>query len=260
MTCLSVNLNKVALVRNSRDLGVPDVLVAARACLAAGADGITVHPRPDGRHIVPDDVRALAGPVRERGAELNVEGYPSEDFLALVEETRPDQCTLVPDAPGQRTSDHGWDVARHRALLEDAVARLHDAGVRVSLFVDAATPEDAERVPLAREVGADRVELYTEPWARAYAGAVAAAAAATGAARLLDCFADAALRAHRAGLGVNAGHDLNRRNLPPLVAALPVLAEVSIGHAFVADALEMGYGAAVRAYRAALGRPVAASA
>ena len=121
MTRLSVNLNKVALVRNSRDLGVPDVVAAARACLAAGADGITVHPRPDGRHIVPDDVRALAGTVRARGAELNVEGYPSEELLALVEETRPDQCTLVPDAPGQRTSDHGWDVARHRALLEDAV-------------------------------------------------------------------------------------------------------------------------------------------
>jgi pyridoxine 5-phosphate synthase len=255
MTRLSINLNKVALVRNARDLGIPSLVTAARACLAAGAHGITVHPRPDGRHVVPADVRALGAPVREFGAELNVEGYPSDDLLALVCETRPDQCTLVPDAPGQRTSDHGWDVARHRALLERAARRLHDAGVRVSLFVDAATPAEAARVPLAREVGADRVELYTEPWARAHASASTAAAAAPGAARLLDCYADAAARAARAGLGVNAGHDLSLRNLPPFVAAVPELAEVSIGHAFIADALEVGYGAAVRAYLTALGRP-----
>ena len=257
MTRLSINLNKVALVRNARDLGIPSLGTAARACLAAGAHGITVHPRPDGRHVVPADVRALAapaGPVRELGAELNVDGYPSDDFLALVCETRPDQCTLVPDAPGQRTSDQGWDVARERGLLERAARRLHDAGVRVSLFVDAATPAEVARVPLAREVGADRVELYTEPWARTHATASTSAAGAPDGAHLLACFADAAARAHRAGLGVNAGHDLNLRNLPPFVAAVPALAEVSIGHAFVADALEVGYGAAVRAYLAALDR------
>ena len=260
MTRLSINLNKVALVRNARDLGIPDLAVAARACLAAGAHGITVHPRPDGRHVRADDVHALAAPdspVRERGAELNVEGYPSDVFVALVCETRPEQCTLVPDAPGQRTSDHGWDLARHGALVERAARRLRDAGVRVSLFMDAATPADAARVPGAREVGAERVELYTEPWARAHAAACASAAAAPGAARLLDCFADAAARAADTGLGVNAGHDLNRRNLPPFVAAIPELAEVSIGHAFVADALEVGYGAATRAYLAALARKAA---
>ena len=246
MTHLSINLNKVALVRNTRDLNLPDVERAARLCLDAGAHGVTLHPRPDQRHARPSDVRALRALVHERGggAELNVEGYPTEDFLALVCETRPHQCTLVPDAPDQRTSDHGWDVRAHAALLRETVDRLHRAGVRVSLFVDAATPEDAERAALAREVGADRVELYTEPWARAFGTAAQD--------RVLASFARAAERAHAAGLGVNAGHDLNLRNLPPFVAALPVLDEVSIGHAFTADALEMGYSAAVRAYLAAL--------
>lgn len=240
MIRFSVNLNKVALVRNTRDLGIPNVLRAARLCLEAGAHGITVHPRPDGRHILPGDVRELAPLVRELGAELNVEGYPSDDFLALVLEVQPHQCTLVPDAPEQRTSDHGWDVDYQHSLLTRAVGALDAAGVRTSLFMDAATVVDADRIAHARDVGAARVELYTEPWAKAF-----------GTAREADVLASmsaAAQRAHNAGLGMNAGHDLNLSNLQPLVDAVPQIQEVSIGHAFIADSLELGYTAAVKAY------------
>ncbi len=240
MVRLSVNLNKVALVRNQRDLGIPSVVHAARCCLQAGAHGITGHPRPDGRHIRTHDVLELAPVVREAGAELNVEGYPSDAFLDLVLGVRPDQCTLVPDSPDQRTSDHGWDVAAHGALLERVLARLRDAGIRTSLFMDAAHPDDARRIGAARAVGADRVELYTEPYARAFGGPEAE--------RVLACFAGAAEAALQAGLGVNAGHDLNLRNTGPFARAVPGLQEVSIGHAFTADALELGYRAAVHAY------------
>ena len=246
MIRFSVNLNKVALVRNTRDLGIPSVLRAARICLEAGAHGITVHPRPDGRHIRPSDVRELLPLVREHGGgvELNIEGYPTDDFLALVLEVRPDQCTLVPDAPEQRTSDHGWNVAEQRDLLTRSVGALAAAGIRTSLFMDGATAADVRRIAQARDVGAARVELYTEPWAKAHG--------TDRQEEVLTHLSAAAHRAHDAGLGINAGHDLNLANLPPLVDAVPQLEEVSIGHAFITDALEMGYAAAVRAYLAAL--------
>jgi len=168
MVRFSINVNKVALVRNTRDLGIPSVLRAARLCLEAGVHGITVHPRPDGRHIRPNDVRELALLSREYGSEFNVEGYPSDDFLALIFEVRPDQCTLVPDTPTQQTSDHGWNIIRHHDQLASAIGALNAAGVQTSLFMDAATPADADRIVQARDVGAACVELYTEPWAKAY--------------------------------------------------------------------------------------------
>ena len=235
-TRLSVNLNKVALLRNQRDLDLPNVARAAHAVIDAGAHGITVHPRPDARHTRPADVVELSALARDRGVELNVEGYPSADFLDLVRRVRPDQCTLVPDEPWQRTSDHGWDVRRHGRGLRPVVADLAERGVRVSLFVDAG------EVPMdeVRAIGASRVELYTEPYARAFGRADQSTT--------LDRFARTALSADRAGLGVNAGHDLNLDNLPALVARTPTLLEVSIGHALVADALFMGLAAAVRAY------------
>ena len=241
MTKLSVNVNKVALLRNARGRDFPSVLSFAERCLALGAHGITLHPRPDQRHARYRDVEELFPLVCERfGRELNVEGYPEAELLKVVKRVRPTQCTLVPDEPGQLTSDHGWDLRKHSGFLRNVIADLKNHGVRVSVFVD----YDYDAIELARDIGADRVELYTEPYAEAFGTSDEAA--------MLQGFAAAAKKAQSAGLGVNAGHDLNRRNLPPFVAALPVLAEVSIGHAFVADALEMGYGAAVRAYRDAL--------
>ena len=243
MTKLSINLNKVALLRNQRDIGYPSVLGAARAVIAAGAHGITVHPRPDQRHTRPSDVRELATLVADEldgRVELNVEGNPTDEFLALVLEVRPAQVTLVPDSPEQRTSDHGFDLEADGRRLEPIVARLAAAGIRVSIFMD----PDAAAMPLAREVGADRIELYTESYARAFLEGDYAAT--------LEQFVAAAEAAADAGLGVNAGHDLNLANLPVFRQTVPQLAEVSIGHAFTADALEQGYAAAVRAYLAAL--------
>jgi pyridoxine 5-phosphate synthase len=241
MTTLSVNLNKVALLRNQRDLDLPNVARAARACIDAGAHGITLHPRPDGRHARAADVVELAALTRERGVELNVEGYPAPEFLALVRRVRPDQCTLVPDAPGQRTSDHGWDVAAHAELLRPVVAELSDLGVRVSLFVD---PDGSQMAP-ASALGAARVELYTEPYARAFGTPREG--------EVVERYVRAADAAGRCGLGLNAGHDLNLANLGPLCARIPTILEVSIGHALIADALFMGLAAAVKAYLAALG-------
>ena len=254
-TALSVNLNKVALLRNARDLDLPSVERAARVCLAAGADGLTVHPRPDGRHIRPHDVTALARLLAGHRAEFNIEGNPfagaeKQDwgaypgFLALVEEAveagSVDQVTLVPDAPGQRTSDHGWDLGADGDRLEPLIRQLKKAGCRVSLFMD----PDPDAVARAAELGADRAELYTEPYARAFADGEPSASLAR--------YADAAEAAHAAGLGVNAGHDLNLDNLGPFVLAVPHVAEVSIGHALTADALWLGLDAAVRAYRSVL--------
>jgi pyridoxine 5-phosphate synthase len=242
---LSVNLNKVALLRNQRDVGYPSVVDAARMVVAAGAHGITAHPRPDERHIRRSDVLELAALVAAElgpAVEYNIEGYPSDDFIALIGAVRPTQVTLVPDAPDQRTSDHGWDLRRDAGRLADLIGALKPSGARVSLFMD----PDPGTMPLAAAVGADRVELYTGPYAHAFAGGDAAI--------LLRRYAQAAETAKETGLGVNAGHDLNLDNLPAFCQALPQLAEVSIGHAITADALRIGFPAAVEAYLRAIKR------
>ncbi|MBN9408562.1 MAG: pyridoxine 5'-phosphate synthase [Burkholderiales bacterium] len=236
-TALSVNLNKVALVRNTRHLGIPSVTRAAALCLQAGAAGITVHPRPDARHIRADDVRDLAALMKEwPGREFNIEGNPFHNLMDFVREFRPHQATFVPDSEGQFTSDHGWSFPADAGRLGPLVAEARALGVRVSLFMDA----DAQAMAAARAVGADRVELYTEQWARAHGTAAAPA--------VLARFADAARAAQAAGLGINAGHDLSRDNLTDFLRGVPGVQEVSIGHALIADALELGYDATVRAY------------
>ena len=237
MTSLSVNLNKVALLRNTRDIGIPSVTHFAQIALEAGAAGITVHPRPDGRHVRADDVRALAALLRRwPNAEFNIEGNPFHGLTQFARDVRPQQCTLVPDESGAFTSDHGWDLAQDQARLRPVIAELRALGVRVSLFMDPV----AEAMAGAREIGADRVELYTEPYARAFATSEEGA--------VLAQYANAVGAAQRAGLGVNAGHDLNRENLPAFLRALPGVLEVSIGHALIADALEFGLARTVRQY------------
>ena len=242
MTKLSVNLNKIALLRNSRTLGIPSVTRCARIALGAGAHGITVHPRPDGRHIRSEDVFELADMLRSHPAiEFNIEGNPFHQVMDLVRQVRPHQCTLVPDDPGALTSDHGWNLALDAGRLRPVIAELRSLGVRVSLFMDPVV----EAMAQAHTLGADRVELYTEPYARAHG---------TGAqSESLARYASAAIAARAAGLGVNAGHDLNLSNLAPFVASVPHVLEVSIGHALTADALELGLHDAVLAYLRALG-------
>ncbi len=243
MTRLSVNLNKIALLRNTRTLGIPSVTRAARIALDAGAHGITVHPRPDGRHIRVADVHALAGLLQSRpDAEFNIEGNPFHALLDIVAAVRPQQCTLVPDDPGAFTSDHGWDVKRDYERLIPMIAQLTALGIRVSLFMD---PLPAA-MPAVHELGADRVELYTEPYARAFG--------TPDEARVVALYADAARAAQQAGLGINAGHDLNQDNLPRFLSAVPRVLEVSIGHALVADALEAGLAPTVRHYLAAIAK------
>lgn len=250
MADLSVNLNAVAHLRNRRDLPWPSVTGIGRICLEAGADGLTVHPRPDERHIRRSDVFELETLLRDEwaGREYNIEGYPSEDFLKLVEVVRPDQVTLVPDDPSQSTSDHGWDLDRHAEYLARIVERLQGSDMRVSLFVDA----DPALAPLAAEIGTDRVELFTGPYGdpRRNAAVELEKLKATA-----EAYRKAGIRAARggAGIGVNAGHDLTLDNLPALVEAIPDLEECSIGHALTADALVYGFGEAVRRYRAILG-------
>jgi pyridoxine 5-phosphate synthase len=243
VTLLSANLNKVALLRNTRTIGIPDVARAARIALDAGAHGITVHPRPDGRHVRANDVRELAEIVRaRRGAEFNIEGNPFHGLLEFVREVRPAQCTLVPDETGAFTSDHGWDLGRDAARLAPVMSELKTLGVRVSLFMDPLPAAMAN----AATLGADRVELYTEPYARAFGGAERQA--------VLRRYAEAARAAHAAGLGVNAGHDLNVDNLPAFLSEVPGVLEVSIGHALIADALEWGLAEAIRRYLEAIRR------
>ncbi|MEM9626589.1 MAG: pyridoxine 5'-phosphate synthase [Pseudomonadota bacterium] len=245
-TKLSVNLNKVALLRNQRDVGYPSVLEMARMVVAAGAHGLTVHPRPDERHIRRSDVPALATLIETElpdGIEFNVEGYPTSDFIELVRETQPDQVTLVPDAPDQRTSDHGWDLAAQKNLLRDIISDLRETGARICLFMD----PDPNEMAKAAAVGADRIELYTGPYAEAFDAGDAIPS--------LKRYAEAAEAAMAAGLGINAGHDLSLDNLPSFRRALPMLAEVSIGHAITSDALRIGFLAAVEAYLRAL-RPL----
>jgi pyridoxine 5-phosphate synthase len=243
MARLSVNLNKVALLRNSRRTGVPDLLQFARIALDAGAAGLTVHPRPDERHIRRADVPALAAlmqPVRP-GMEFNIEGYPEPRLDAILAEAKPEQCTLVPDAPDAFTSEEGWKLdAAQMALARPAVAAAKAVGCRTILFID----PDPAVVPRVRDAGADGVEIYTGSYASAFRHGTHAA--------LLSRIGDTARRAAELGLVVNAGHDLNLHNIPPLMRAVPFLAEASIGHELTADALEMGFAAAVRAYAAAL--------
>ena len=240
-TALSVNLNKVALVRNTRHLGIPSVTRAATLCLEAGAAGITVHPRPDERHIRAGDVHDLAALLKAwPDREFNIEGNPFHNLMDFVRQVRPHQVTFVPDSEGQFTSDHGWtfpqDAERLKPLIDEAKA----LGVRVSLFMDPVP----EAMAAAKAVGADRVELYTESYASAYGTAKQA--------EVLAAFKATAEAALKAGLDINAGHDLNRDNLHTFLSTVPGVQEVSIGHALIADALEMGYTETVRAYNACM--------
>lgn len=242
MTILSVNLNKIAVLRNSRGEHEPDIREACDCVIAAGAGGVTVHPRPDQRHVRPDDVRALSARIARR-VEFNIEGnafapargtYPG--LVALVREVRPEQVTLVPDGDGQITSDHGFDLVADAAALRPIVAELRALGARISVFVDAGNVAMRQ----AADIGADRVEIYTGPFAKAFAAGDAVA-------ELEKCVATA-VAAREAGLGVNAGHDLNQANLGCLVEAIPFLAEVSIGHALIGEALYDGLAATVQNY------------
>lgn len=236
MTHLSVNINKVALVRNSRGRDYPSVTWFSERCLQLGAHGITLHPRPDQRHARYSDVFELRRLVdRFPSTELNVEGNPTPEFLDVVIAEKPHQCTLVPDAPGQLTSDHGWNVRAEASRLESILARLRAAGIRSSLFVDYDSPDFA----LARKLGADRVELYTEPYAVSFGTPEQT--------RIRDGFAGAAAAAQAAGLGVNAGHDLNLQNLGPFLE-IPQILEVSIGHALIVECLEFGIESVLKSY------------
>lgn len=241
MTKLSVNVNKIALLRNTRSLSIPDVEKFARIALDAGADGITIHPRPDARHVRPDDVPVLAALMRQYpDREFNIEGNPFHNLMDFVRQTRPQQCTLVPDESGQFTSDHGWDLARDGGRLRPIINELKSLGVRSSLFMDPLP----DALAAAHALGADRVELYTEPYAAHFATPRDDVT--------LAAYVAAAQAAAALGLGVNAGHDLNAQNLPRFVAAIPNLLEVSIGHALIADALEFGLAATVGLYRDAI--------
>jgi pyridoxine 5-phosphate synthase len=238
MTQLSVNLNRVALLRNSRDIGIPSVVKAARSVLDAGAYGITVHPRPDQRHIRPADVDDLANLLASEypQAEYNIEGNPFESpFMEIVCRVKPNQCTLVPDSPDQATSDHGWNISQDGDRLIPIIEQLKANQIRVSLFMDA----DPALMPPAKQIGADRVELYTEPYATAFREGRAD--------EILPRYADAAKAAQDAGLGVNAGHDLNLENLSKF-CTIPDILEVSIGHALTAEALDMGWHNTIQAY------------
>mgnify|MGYP001308183375 CR=1 FL=1 len=236
MARLSVNINKIATLRNSRGGNNPDVLQAARACERFGADGITVHPRPDERHIRYRDVYDLKSALT---TELNIEGNSREEkFVRLVLDTQPAQVTLVPDEPGQITSNHGWDTIKHRDYLQDICALFKGEGIRVSIFVD----PNPEMVAAAAETGADRVELYTEGYAREFPQDPAQAIAQ---------YIEAAKVAQQAGIGLNAGHDLDLHNLPYFVQHIPGLLEVSIGHALIADALYLGLEDTIKRYLAA---------
>jgi pyridoxine 5-phosphate synthase len=240
MTKLSVNINKVATLRNTRTLGIPSVTHAAVLCLDAGAHGITIHPRPDHRHIRPEDVLELAELLKKYPrAEFNIEGNPMIEYMHHIDAVKPTQCTLVPDAREAFTSNHGWDLTGdNEARLRPLIKRLKDLGCRVSLFMDP-SPEQIEKV---KQLGADRIELYTEPYAAAFA---------KGDRSSVESYAATARRAQELGLAVNAGHDLNLHNLEFFLKSVPGISEVSIGHALIADALEFGLPATVRKYLAA---------
>lgn len=232
-TKLSVNINKVATIRNARGGNNPDIIKVAKDCEAFGADGITVHPRPDERHIRRADVPALQAVLR---TEFNIEGYPSRDFLDLVLRVRPSQVTLVPDKPEQLTSNSGWDTEKEQFFLRDVLNELREAGIRSSIFIDA----DVRMAEFAAEAGADRVELYTGPYAHGYATDRDAAIAP---------FLETAKRVRQLGIGLNAGHDLSLENLKFFTDVIPWVDEVSIGHALICDALYMGLEATIAAYK-----------
>lgn len=236
MTKLSVNINKIATLRNARGGNVPDLLKAAKDIQNFGGEGITIHPRPDERHIRYQDARDLKSVVH---TELNIEGNPIPSFMSLIEEVKPEQVTLVPDAPDAITSDAGWDTITHQQKLKDLIAQLHDWGLRVSIFVDPV----AEMVEGAAETGTDRVELYTEAYAAGYADHPEKA---------IEPYVKAAETASRVGLGINAGHDLDLKNLQYFAQHIPNLLEVSIGHALISDSLYLGLENTVNMYKAKL--------
>ena len=236
MTRLSVNINKIATLRNARGGNLPDVELFARDCEAYGAEGMTVHPRPDERHIRRTDVYALKSLVQ---TEFNIEGNPEPDFIDLVLNVKPHQVTLVPDAREQLTSNHGWDTRAHQAKLATIIQRFKNAGIRVSVFVD----PDPVMVEYAARAGSDRVELYTGPYAEMYDDDPQ---------RAIEYYRSAAEKARDLGLGLNAGHDLNLRNLPDFIKAFPWVDEVSIGHALIADALYLGIQETIKQYKYAL--------
>ncbi len=241
MTKLSVNVNKLATLRNARGKNNPDVLASSLKLIELGAEGITVHPRPDGRHIRHTDVYALKAGIdaKHPGLEFNIEGYPSEDFLQMVEEVAPAQCTLVPDPPDAITSNAGWNVRENLALLELVAKRMKAKKIRTSVFVDPETVTKDEYKLLA-QIGIDRVELYTERFAETHGHANGD--------KVLREYAESAAAARDAGLGINAGHDLSLENLTALITAIPWTAEVSIGHALVCDALWLGFEDTLRRY------------
>lgn len=237
MTKLSVNLNKVALLRNQRDVGYPGVIEHGKIILEAGAHGLTAHPRPDERHIRRSDIADIADFLADwddESVEFNIEGYPDEQFIDLVLKHKCHQVTLVPDDPAQRTSDHGWDIKNNKSMLQKIISKLKDNDRRVSLFIDPVP----EIISLAAEVGTDRVELYTGPYAE---GEVP-----------LENYVETAIQAQRAGIEINAGHDLSLDNLGRFISKIPACSEVSIGHAITADALKMGWNAAITAYLTAI--------
>jgi pyridoxine 5-phosphate synthase len=236
MTRLSVNINKIATLRNSRGGNIPNVLEAAINCQNFGAQGITIHPRPDERHITRKDVYDIKPHIV---TEFNIEGYPTEDFINLVIEVKPNQVTLVPDGPMQLTSDHGWDTVAHKIFLKETIARFQEAGIRTSIFTD----PDLKMVEGAKETGTNRIELYTEPYARLYPVDQVKAVAP---------FEEAAKLAKSLGIGINAGHDLNLKNLRFLYDHIPYLDEVSIGHALIADALYLGLKNTIHEYLSCL--------
>lgn len=236
MTRLSVNINKVATLRNARGENIPDVERFALDCEKYGAQGITVHPRPDERHITRADVFALSASLT---VEFNIEGYPSSEFIELVAKARPAQVTLVPDAPDVLTSSAGWDVINNKEFLRETIRRLHNADTRVSIFVDA----DPAQIRAATEIGTDRVELYTKPYADMYAMDRETA---------VRPYVEASKTARKLGIGLNAGHDLNLQNLAYFKQSLPLLDEVSIGHAIISDALYLGIAETIRLYRECL--------
>ena len=236
MTRLSVNINKIATLRNSRGGTTPSVLEAAINCQNFGAQGITIHPRPDERHIRKQDVFDIKPYIT---TELNIEGYPGEDFIKMVIEVKADQVTLVPDTHDQLTSDHGWDTIQHLSFLKEVIARFKAAGIRTSIFVD----PDVAMIEGAKETGTDRIELYTEPFAKMYPVDPIKAVAP---------FKESAILAHELGLGINAGHDLSLKNLRFFNDHVPFLDEVSIGHALIADSLYMGLKNTIQEYLSCL--------